>query len=294
MNKLPLAKRAQILNLLCEGMSMRAISRVADVSFNTVAKALVDAGTVCAEMHDEMVQGVTATRVQCDEIWAFNYCKQRAVATAKAATAAAGDIWTWTAIDADSKLIVSYLVGDRSSQAAMELMDDLRGRLVNRVQLTTDGHRAYLEAVEAVEGAFGGDVDYAQIIKMYGPTPSPAGRYSPAECTGIKKVRVEGDPDEKHVSTSYVEVHNKTMRMHMRRFTRLTNGHSKKVANHAHMVALYTLFYNFIRTHGKLRMTPAMAAGIATTFMGFDDVLARIDAAQAPKVRGPYKKRAAA
>jgi len=294
MNKLPSAKRVQILNLLCEGMSMRAIARVADVSFNTVAKALVDAGTVCAEMHDEMVQGVTATRVQCDEIWAFNYCKQRAVATAKAATAAAGDIWTWTAIDADSKLIVSYLVGDRSSQAAMELMDDLRGRLVNRVQLTTDGHRAYLEAVEAVEGAFGGDVDYAQIIKMYGPTPSPAGRYSPAECTGIKKVRVEGDPDEKHVSTSYVEVHNKTMRMHMRRFTRLTNGHSKKVANHAHMVALYTLFYNFIRTHGKLRMTPAMAAGIATTFMGFDDVLARIDAAQAPKVRGPYKKRAAA
>ncbi len=291
MNKLPLAKRAQILTLLCEGMSMRAVSRVVDVSFNTVAKALVDAGAVCAEMHDELVQGVTATKVQCDEIWAFNYCKQRAVASAKAAPADAGDIWTWTAIDADSKLIVSYLVGDRSGQTAIELMDDLRGRLVNRVQLTTDGHRAYLEAVE---GAFGGDVDYAQVVKMYGPTPSPAGRYSPAECTGIKKVRIEGNPDEKHASTSYVEVHNKTMRMHMRRFTRLTNGHSKKVANHAHMVALYTLFYNFIRTHGKLRMTPAMAAGIATTFLSFEDVLARIDAAQAPKVRGPYKKRATA
>jgi len=290
MNKLPLAKRVQILNLLCEGVSMRAVARVADVSFNTVAKAMIDAGTVCAEMHDEMVQGVKASRVQCDEIWAFNYCKQRAVASAKAAPADAGDLWTWTAIDADSKLIVSYLVGDRSGQAAIELMDDLRGRLSNRVQLTTDGHRAYLEAVE---GSFGGDVDYAQVIKMYGPTPSPAGRYSPAECTGIKKIRVEGNPDEKHVSTSYVEAHNKTMRMHMRRFTRLTNGHSKKVANHAHMVALYTLFYNFIRTHSKLRMTPAMAAGIATTFLSFEDVLARVDAAQAPKARGPYKKRGA-
>src|SRR5665213_509824 len=237
MNKLPLAKRAQILNLLCEGMSMRAVSRVADVSFNTVAKALVDAGAVCAEMHDELVRDVKSTRIECDEIWAFNYCKQRAVATAKAAPADAGDIWTWTGIDADSKLIVSYLVGDRSGQAAMELMDDLRSRLSNRVQISTDGHRAYLEAVE---GAFGGDVDYAQIIKQYVPTPSPTGRYSPAECTGIKKIRVEGNPDEKHVSTSFVEVHNKTMRMHMRRFTRLTNGHSKKVANHAHMVALYT------------------------------------------------------
>jgi IS1 family transposase len=291
MNKLPQAKRAKILHLLCEGQSMRAIARLEDVSFNTVAKALVDAGTVCAQMHDELVRDVKATRIQCDEIWAFNYCKQRAVATAKRAPADAGDIWTWTGIDADSKLIVSYLVGDRSGETAIELMDDLRGRLANRVQITTDGHKAYLEAVE---GAFGEDVDYAQIIKMYGPTPSPAGRYSPAECTGIRKVRVTGRPDRAHVSTSYVEVHNKTMRMHMRRFTRLTNGHSKKVANHAHMVALYTLFYNFIRTHGKLRMSPAMAAGITPTFMSFEDVLARIDAAQAPKVRGPYKKRGAA
>jgi hypothetical protein len=185
---------------------------------------------------------------------------------------------------------VSYLVGDRSGEAALELMDDLRGRLRNRVQLTTDGHRAYLDAVE---GAFGGDVDYAQLIKVYGASPAPAGRYSPAECLGTKKVVVEGNPDRRHISTSFVEVHNKTMRMHMRRFTRLTNGHSKKVANHAHMVALYTLFYNFIRTHGKLRMTPAMAAGIAPTFMTFEDVLARIDAAQAPKARGPYKKRTA-
>jgi IS1 family transposase len=288
MNKLDTKTRVQILNLLCEGMSMRAVARVTDVSFNTVAKALIDAGTVCAEMHDEMVRDVAAKRIECDEIWAFNYCKERTVKTAKAAPADAGDIWTWTGIDADSKLIVSYLVGDRSGATAIELMDDLRSRLRDRVQISTDGHRAYLEAVE---GAFGGDVDYAQVIKQYGPTPTPAGRYSPAECIGIKKEVVEGNPDPRHISTSFVEVHNKTMRMHMRRFTRLTNGHSKRVANHAHMVALYTLFYNFIRTHGKLRMSPAMAAGIATTFLSFEDVLARIDADQVPKARGPYKKR---
>jgi IS1 family transposase len=290
MNKLPIQKRAKILTLLCEGMSMRAIARTEDVSQNTIAKILVDAGTVCAEMHDEMVQGVKATKIQCDEIWAFNYCKQRTVATAKKAPADAGDIWTWTGIDADSKLIVSYLVGDRSGQAAIELMDDLRSRLVNRVQLTTDGLRSYLEAVE---GAFGGDIDYAQVIKQYGPTPSPAGRYSPAECTGIRKTAIEGNPDMKAANTSLVEAHNKTMRMHMRRFTRLTNGHSKKVANHAHMVALYTMYYNFIRTHSKLKMTPAMQAGIAPTFLSFADVLARVDAAQVPAVRGPYKKRGA-
>jgi len=289
MNKLPTAKRAKILTLLCEGMSMRAIARAEDVSFNTVAKSLEDAGSVCAQMHDELVQGVKASRIQCDEIWSFNYCKERTVATAKRAPADAGDIWTWTAIDADSKLIVSYLVGDRSGETAIELMDDLRSRLVNRVQLSTDGLKSYLEAVE---GAFGGDIDYAQVIKQYGPTPSPAGRYSPAECTGIRKVSVEGNPDMKHANTSFVEAHNKTMRMHMRRFTRLTNGHSKKVANHAHMVALYTMYYNFIRTHSKLKMTPAMEAKIATTFSTFDDVIARIDAANPPaKVRGPYKKR---
>lgn len=288
MNKLPMPKRVQILQLLCEGMSMRAVSRIVDVSFNTVVKALIDAGTACAQMHDELVQGVKATHVEADEIWAFNYCKQRSVPLAKSAPSDAGDIWTWTAIDADSKLIISYLVGDRSGEAAIELMDDLRGRLVNRVQLTTDGHRAYLDAVE---GAFGGDIDYAQLIKLYGPTPSPPGRYSPAECVGIKKIKIEGKPDRDRISTSYVEAHNKTMRMHMRRFTRLTNGHSKKVANHAHMVAIYTLFYNFIRTHSKLRMTPAMAAGIAESFLSFEDVITKIDQAQAPKPRGPYKKR---
>jgi len=289
MNKLPTSKRAQILSLLCEGMSMRAISRVADVSFNTVAKALVDAGKVCAEMHDEMVRGVTASHVECDEIWAFSYCKQRTVATAKAAPEDAGDIWTWTAIDADSKLIVSYLVGDRTGAEAVELMEDMRSRLANRVQLSTDGFKAYFDAVE---DTFGADIDYGQVVKLYTNPPTAPGRYSPGECTAIKKAVVEGDPDVRRISTSFVEAHNKTMRMHMRRFTRLTNGHSKKVANHAAMVALYTVFYNFIRTHGKLRMTPAMAAGIAPTFLTFEDVLARVDAIQAPKARGPYEKRA--
>lgn len=291
MNKLPTAKRAKILNSLCEGLSMRAIARLEDVSQNTVAKALVDAGKVCAQMHDEMVRDVKARRIQCDEIWAFNYCKARNIHTAKAAPEDAGDIWTWTAIDADSKLIVSYLVGDRSAEAAIELTDDLRSRLVNRVQLSTDGLKLYLDAVE---GSFGGDVDYGQVIKLYGTPVAGPGRYSPAECTGIKKRRIEGNPEIKHVSTSYVEAHNKTMRMHMRRFTRLTNGHSKKVANHAHMVALYTLFYNFIRTHSKLKMTPAMQAGIASSFLTFEDVLERVDAANPPPPRGPrgpYKPR---
>ena len=188
MNTLPHAKRTQILAMLCEGSSMRSISRVADVSINTVTKLLVEAGEACLDLHDDTVRNVKASRIQCDEIWSFCHAKEKSVASAKAAPEGAGDVWTWTAIDADTKLIVSYFVGDRSGQSAMVLMDDLRARLANRVQLTTDGHRAYLEAVE---GAFGGDVDYAQLVKMYGPTASAPGRYSPAECTGIKKITRE-------------------------------------------------------------------------------------------------------
>jgi IS1 family transposase len=289
MNKLPIAKRVQILSMLCEGSSMRSISRVVDVSINTVTKLLVDAGETCLEMHDELVHDVKASKVQCDEIWSFCYSKQRNVEAAKAAPEEAGDVWTWTAIDADTKLIVSYFVGDRSGQSAIAMMDDLRSRLANRVQLTTDGHKAYLEAVE---GAFGGDVDYAQLIKMYGPTPTPAGRYSPAECTGIKKVRVEGDPDRKHVSTSYVERQNLTMRMSMRRFTRLTNAFSKKLDNHIHALALYFAFYNFCRIHKTLKVSPAMAAGITDKLWSLEDIADRIEATQpAPAKRGPYKKR---
>jgi len=212
------------------------------------------------------------------------------MATAKAAPEGAGDIWTWTAIDADTKLIVSYYVGDRSGESAMILMDDLAARLANRVQLTTDGHKAYLEAVE---GAFGCDVDYAQLIKLYGPTITAPGRYSPAECIGAKKQRVAGSPDIAHVSTSYVEPQNLTMRMSMRRFTRLTNAFSKKLDNHIHALAFYFVHYNFCRIHKTLRMSPAMAAGVTEQLWSLEDVLARIDAdAPAPAKRGPYKKRA--
>lgn len=290
MNKLPTAKRAAILTMLCEGASMRSVSRMADVSINTVAKLLEDAGEACAAHHDAAVRGVNAKRVQCDEIWSFCYAKQRNVATAKAAPADAGDVWTWTALDADSKLIVSYLVGGRDAGYAHEFMQDVAARLANRVQLTTDGHRAYLDAVD---GAFGADVDYAILEKIYGTAPENAkGRYSPAECIGAKKKRVEGRPNPAHVSTSCVERQNLTMRMHMRRFTRLTNGFSKKALNHAHMVALYTCRYNWVRIHKTLRVAPAMAAGLTNRLWSMEDVVALIDAqADAPKPRGPYKPR---
>lgn len=290
MNKLPLAKRVQILSLLCEGSSMRSISRVTDTSINTVAKLLAEAGEACLALHEGHVRDVNASRIQCDEIWSFCYAKERNVPMAKAAVDGAGDVWTWTALDAETKLIVSYFVGDRSGQSAITLMDDLRSRLANRVQLTTDGHKAYLEAVE---GAFGGDVDYAQLIKLYGDVPDSAkGRYSPAECTRTRKQRVEGNPDIKHVSTSYVERQNLTMRMSMRRFTRLTNAFSKKLESHIHALALYFAFYNFVRVHKSLRMSPAMAAGITDRLWSMEDIIAAIDAREAPaKKRGPYKKR---
>ncbi len=290
MNKLPIAKRVQILSMLCEGSSMRSISRVADCSINTVTKMLSDAGKTCAVFHDDTVRGVKSQRVQVDEIWSFTYAKQKNVAGAKAAPDGAGDTWTWTALDADSKLLISHFVGGRDGECAKWFMQDVADRLANRVQLTSDGHRAYLEAVE---GAFGADVDFAQLIKLYGNAPDAfKGRYSPAECTGIKKVRVEGDPDKKHVSTSYVERQNLTMRMHMRRFTRLTNAFSKKFESHAHMVALYTVWYNFVRVHKTLRMSPAMAAGVTDRLWSMEDVAALLEAAETPaKKRGHYKKK---
>ncbi|HEX9753346.1 MAG TPA: IS1 family transposase [Methyloceanibacter sp.] len=290
MSKLPLEKRVQILHMLCEGSSMRSIARVTDVSFNTVAKLLVDAGRACMAYHDANVREVQSKRVQVDEIWSFTYAKAKNVPTAKAAPEGAGDTWTWTAIDADSKLILSYLIGSRDSECAMWFMDDLRSRLANRVQLTSDGHKAYLEAVE---GAFGSDIDYAMLVKVYGTAPDSAkGRYSPAECVGARKERIEGDPDPKHVSTSYAERQNLTMRMHMRRFTRLTNAFSKKIENHAYMIALYTVWYNFIKMHKTLRMTPAMAAGVTDKLWSMDDLVAMMDeVAPKPGPRGPYKKK---
>jgi len=276
MNKLPLAKRVQILNMLCEGSSMRSISRVVDVSINTVTKLLVYAGTACAAYHDAHVRNVKAKRIQCDEIWAFCYSKQKNVSGAKAAVDGAGDVWTWTALETETKLMVSYLSGGRDSEYAMALMDDLRGRLANRVQLTTDGHKAYLNAVEE---AFGDDIDYAMLVKLYGETPeSHKGRYSPAECVGTRKTKITGNPDRAHVSTSYVERQNLTMRMSMRRFTRLTNAFSKKLENHHHAQALYFMFYNFVRIHKTLKVTPAMAAGISDRLWSMEDIVAVIDA----------------
>lgn len=289
MNKLPATKRVQILSMLCEGSSMRSISRVVDVSINTVAKLLADAGEACAAFHDETVRGVRSKRVQCDEIWSFCYAKQKNVETAKDAPEEAGDLWTWTALDADSKLIVAYLVGGRDAGYAQAFMDDVADRLATRVQLTTDGLKAYLDAVD---GAFGLDVDYAQLVKIYGEAPTPPGRYSPGVCTGIKKNTVQGKPDAKHVSTSYVERQNLTMRMQMRRFTRLTNAFSKKGLPHYHMVSLYTVWYNFVRIHKTLRVAPAMAAGVSEKLWGMEDVVALIDAREeVPTKRGPYKPR---
>lgn len=271
MNKLSAEDRARILHLLCEGQSIRAITRLTGASKNTVAKLLADAGKACAAYHDEHVRNLSSRRIQVDEIWSFTYAKQKNVAAAKAAPNWAGDTWTWTAIDADTKLVASWLVGGRDGGYAIAFMDDLRSRLANRVQLTSDGHKAYLEVVE---GAFGADIDYAILHKIYGTSPDSAkGRYSPAECIGIEKHRIEGNPDPRHVSTSYVERQNLTMRMHMRRFTRLTNAFSKKVENHAHSVALHFMYYNFVRIHKTLRVTPAMAAGVTDRLWEIGDIV---------------------
>jgi len=291
MNKLDIKTRVTILNMLVEGSSMRSISRVVGVSINTVTKLLEDAGKACAAYHDETVRSVGSTRVECDEIWSFCYAKDKNVQTAKAAPDGAGDVWTWTAIDADSKMILSYAVGDRSADTAHEFMFDLRNRLSNRVQLTTDGHKAYLSAVES---AFGSDVDYAMLVKMYGELggKSAERKYSPAGFTGSRKEAVMGQPVKELVSTSYVERQNLTMRMGMRRFTRLTNGFSKKLDNHLHMLSLYFVHYNFVRIHKTLKMTPAMAAGVTNTLHDMTWLVGIIDAAApAPKPRGPYRKK---
>ena len=290
MNKLSIQARAQMLNMLCEGASMRSVSRLADVSINTVAKLLIDPGTFCSSFHDDNVRGVTAKGIQCDEIWSFTAAKQKNVPNMKVPVEWAGDTWTWTGIEADTKLIISWLVGGRDSEYAIAFMDDLRSRLANRVQLTTDGYKAYLQAVE---GAFGGDIDYAVLHKVYDNSPeSFKGKYSPAECVGTQKHRIEGEPDAKHVSTSYIERSNLTMRMHSRRFTRLTNAFSKKFKSHVHMVAIWTVWYNFVRINKSLRITPAMAANLTDTLWSWEMIVAKMDQI-APKAGRPknYKKR---
>jgi len=278
MNKLPPAKRVQVLTLLCEGVSMRSIERIVGCSINTVDKLLRDAGEAALAYHDRAVRGVKARRIQCDEIWSFVHAKQKNAPNSKrAGDPTIGDCWTWTAIEAETKLLVSYQVGGRDAEYALMLMDDLRGRLANRVQLTTDGHKAYLQAVEE---AFGADIDYGMLVKLYGGETGGQGherKYSPSECLGARKDTITGSPDPKHISTSYTERANLTMRMSMRRFTRLTNAFSKKLQNHEHMVALYALWYNFVRIHKTLRTSPAMAAGIESRLWSMDDVVALID-----------------
>ena len=276
MNKLPLEKRVMIISMLVEGMSMRAISRTVDVSINTVTKLLVDAGKACAAYHNEKVRNVKATRVQCDEIWSFCYAKDKNIPTAKAAPQDAGDVWTWTALDSTSKMILSYELGDRSAATALDFMTDLKLRLANRVQLTTDGHRAYLQAIE---GAFGGDVDYAQLVKLYSDDSSRSHdrKYSPSVCKGTHKNLIAGKPDKSAVSTSHVERSNLSMRMGMRRFTRLTNAFSKKLENHLHMLSLYFLHYNFVRIHKTLKVTPAMEAGLTNELHDIAWIVSLID-----------------
>jgi IS1 family transposase len=279
MNRLSRKDRARILHLLCEGSSIRAITRLTGASKNTVVKLVIDAGKAASWYQDRVFCNLGCKRVQVDEIWNFVYAKQKNVPMAKAATTDAGDVWTWTAIDADTKLMPSWFVGGRDSDSAIIFMDDLASRLANRIQLTSDGHKAYLEAVE---GAFGADIDYAILVKIYGASPEIVkGRYSPAECTGAHKARIAGNPDPKHVSTSFSERSNLTLRMHMRRFTRLTNAFSKKVENHTHAVALHMMYYNFVRVHQTLRMTPAMAAGVTKRLWEMADIVDVLEAWEA-------------
>ena len=291
MNKLSTSQRAQILRLLTEGMSVRSTSRVTNVAVNTVMKLLIEAGEACAHFHDEQVRGIPGPRrVQLDEIWAFCYSKQKNVRFAEAAPDGAGDVWTWTALDSDSKLLVSWLVGGRDGQYALAMADDLRSRLDDRPQITTDGHFAYLEAIE---GAFGGNVDYAQQIKVYGTTSvEEQHRYSPPHCIDVQTKIVTGKPDRAHISTAHVERQNLTMRMSMRRFTRLTNAFSKKLQNHVHAVALHAVFYNFCRIHKTLGATPAMAAGLAEVPYPVEWIVGLIDERNpATGHRGPYRQR---
>lgn len=274
MNQLPREKRIQVLTALVEGNSIRSTARMFGVGKNTIIRLLVKAGTAAAVFHDQNVKKLTCRRIQCDEIWAFVGMKEKNV-PAERKGQGVGDVWTWTAIDADTKLVASWLIGARDAGCATEFMQDLASRITTRVQLTTDGHKAYLEAVE---GAFGSEIDYSMLVKMYGNEGKPGeARYSPAAVTGIRKIEINGKPDAAHVSTSFVERQNLTMRMAMRRFTRLTNAFSKKQENLAHAVALHFFYYNWCRIHATLGKTPAMAAGLTKTQANLGDLVDDLD-----------------
>jgi IS1 family transposase len=286
MNRLSISDRAKILGMLVEGNSLRSCARMADCSLNTVTKLLVDLGVACERFHDDHVRNVRVRRLQADEIWCFIGAKAKNVTPEKKAEGW-GDVWTWTGLDADTKLCVSYLVGGRDGGWAKMFMQDCASRIKGRVQITTDGHRAYLDAVE---DAFGADVDYAQLQKIYGAPSEFDTRYSPATCIGCDMKTVSGN-HPKHVSTSYVERHNLTMRMGMRRFTRLTNGFSKKLDNHMAMVAIHAVYYNYGRIHKTLRITPSMAAGLSDHVWSLEEVVMMADSyTPQPGKRGPYKK----
>ena len=287
MNKLDIKKRAQILHMLVEGNSLRATARMADVSRNTVDKLLRDAGIACLAYQDEHLINLPCKRVQCDEIWSFVYSKDKNIPEDKKDQFGYGDVWAWVAIDADTKLVPCWHIGKRDGEAAKTFIDDLADRLANRVQLTTDGHRPYLEAIE---NAFGNDIDYARLIKIYGEIPQKQVRYSPSKFVEAKCATVTGNPERKHVSTSFVERQNLTMRMSMRRFTRLTNAFSKKVENHMYAISLHYMYYNFGRIHKSLRVTPAMEAGVTDHVWSLEEIAGLVIDEPAKK-RGSYKKR---
>lgn len=290
MNSISQADKVRVVAALVEGNSIRATSRLTGVARNTVTKLLVDLGRACMAYHDRYVRNVRVRRLQCDEIWAYIGAKAKNVRAEKKEIRW-GDVWTWVGIDADTKLVVSYLVGGRGADWAMDFMKDAESRIRGRVQITTDGHKAYLVAVEEAVGV---DVDYAQLQKIYGASLENETRYSPATCIGCEMKEVSGRPDPKHVSTSYVERQNLTMRMHMRRFTRLTNAFSKKLDNHAYAVALHFLYVNFVRIHQTLRITSAMQSGLADHAWELSELVALGEASMAkPGKRGPYKKAAA-
>jgi IS1 family transposase len=275
MNKLTRDERARILHLLCEGTSIRAITRMTGASKTTVTKLVVDAGTAAAWYQDRVFHNLSCKRLQIDEIWGFVGAKAKNADPVLKAAGKAGDAWLWMATDAQTKIVPCWHIGSRDGGAAMEFIDDLASRLANRVQITTDGHKAYLDAIDT---AFGGQVDYAMLVKLFGQAPEGDRRYSPAECTGAIKTPIQGHPDLKHVSVSFAERNNLNVRMHSRRMTRLTNAFSKKMENHAHAMALHFLYYNFVRIHQTLKVAPAMAAGVTNRLWEITDIVDVLEA----------------
>jgi len=277
MNKLSIDRKSQIIKVLCEGNSIRSTARITDTAINTVVKLLKEVGAACLDYQDKVMHNIPSKKLQCDEIWSFVYAKAKNVPEQHSGKFGYGDVWTFTAIDADTKLVPCWLVGQRTAESAREFISDLKARLTNRVQLTTDGHKMYLEAIEK---AFGADIDYAMLVKLYGQEPEAERRYSPAKCIGADKQIIQGKPDTESISTSYVERQNLSMRMGMRRFTRLTNAFSKKLENHEYALALYFMHYNFARPHKTLAnpypTTPAMASGLTNHIWTIEEIVSLV------------------